>query len=104
MNNYSPADQSYYLVMQNFKSGRQGYVDLDVTLEHVIQGILEGQYNKIAWIAEFNPVEGWSKPVTEDIAQIIFARHSDEPFSNHVADFLEKHLSDGIAVQLRRAA
>ena len=89
-------DQNIYLVMDDL--GRLGRVwreaDIDRTeLETVIQDLLEGQYKSPVGVFGFNPFEGWSRDVSEDVAQEIRRRcdlqAQDVPSA--LQDFVERH-------------
>jgi hypothetical protein len=64
-------DQDVYLVVDDL--GRLGRVwreaDFEATdFETVVGDLLEGQYKNPIGIFCFNPAEGWSKDVSEDVA------------------------------------
>jgi ElaB/YqjD/DUF883 family membrane-anchored ribosome-binding protein len=70
-------DQNIYLVIDDF--GRLGRVwreaDVENTdLETVIQNMLRGEYSNPVGVFGFNPFEGWSRDVSEDVAQEIRRR------------------------------
>jgi hypothetical protein len=85
----------YYLVMDDL--GRLGRVwretDERTELETVIQDLLEGQYKSPVGVFGFNPFEGWSRDVSEDVAQEIRRRcdlqAQDVPSA--LQDFVERH-------------
>jgi hypothetical protein len=90
------SDQNIYLVIDDF--GRLGRVwreaDVERTdLETVIQDLLEGQYKSPVGVFGFNSVEGWSRDVSEDVAQEIRRRcdlqAQDVPST--LQDFVERH-------------
>jgi len=89
-------DQNIYLVLDDL--GRIGRVwretDAEATdLETVIHDLLEGQYANPVGVFGFNPMEGWSQDVSEDVAQEIRRRCdlqlTDVPSS--IQDFVERH-------------
>jgi hypothetical protein len=89
-------DHKIYLVMDDL--GRLGRVwreaDAERTdLETVIQDLLEGQYKSPVGVFGFNPFEGWSRDVSEDVAQEIRRRcdlqAQDVPSA--LQDFVERH-------------
>jgi hypothetical protein len=68
--------------------------DVEATeLERVIQDLLDGQYKDPVRVIGFNPAEGWSQDVSEDVAQELRRRcdlqFSDVPSS--IQDFVERH-------------
>jgi hypothetical protein len=90
------SDHNIYLVMDDF--GRLGRVwreaDVERTdLETVIQDLLEGQYKSPVGVLGFNSFEGWSRDVSEDVAQEIRRRcdlqAQDVPSA--LQDFVEQH-------------
>lgn len=89
-------DQNIYLVIDDF--GRLGRVwreaDVERTdLETVIEDLLSGQYSNPVGVFGFNPFEGWSRDVSEDVAQEIRRRcdlqAQDVPST--LQDFVERH-------------
>jgi hypothetical protein len=89
-------DQNVYLVVEDL--GRLGRVwreaDVEATdLETVIQDLLEGQYKDPVRVIGFNPMEGWSQDVSEDVAQELRRRCdlqlTEVPAS--IQDFVEQH-------------
>jgi hypothetical protein len=89
-------DQDVYLVMDDL--GRFGRVwrevDAETTdFETVVLDLLEGQYKNPIGIFCFNPVEGWSRDVSEQIAAELRRRCDlqmrDVPPS--IEDFVQRH-------------
>jgi hypothetical protein len=73
----SGTDRNIYLVVDDL--GRHGRVWREVDAEHtdletVITDLLDGQYSNPVHVFGFNPVEGWSRDVSEDVAQEIRRR------------------------------
>jgi hypothetical protein len=93
-------DQDIYLVVDDF--GRLGRAwreaDIEQTeLETVIQDLLSGQYHNPIGVFGFNPFEGWSRDVSEDVAQELRRRCdlqlTDLPSS--IQGFVERHEGRG---------
>jgi hypothetical protein len=89
-------DQDIYLVVDDL--GRLGRVwrepDVAATdCETVVMDLLDGQYKNPIGIFAFNPVEGWSRDVSEDVARELRRRCDlqlrDAPSS--IQDFVERH-------------
>jgi hypothetical protein len=91
-----PNDVDVYLVLDDFGHplGRawcetdEEHTDRDTLLRH----LMEGQYRNPVRVVSFNTVEGWSRDVSEDIAedlQQLCASRDEVPHS--VADFVETH-------------
>jgi hypothetical protein len=85
-----------YLVMGDL--GRLGRVWREADAEHtdletVIRELVEGQYKIPVGVFGFNPFEGWSRDVSEDVAQEIRRRcdlqAQDVPSA--LQDFAERH-------------
>jgi hypothetical protein len=92
----SGADQNIYLVVDDL--GRHGRVwretDAERTdLETVITDMLDGQYSSPVAVYGFNPGEGWSRDVSEDIAREIRRRCDPKGYDVPPAlqDFVEDH-------------
>ncbi|WP_271604938.1 hypothetical protein [Bradyrhizobium sp. CCBAU 11434] len=68
----------------------------------LIKDLLAGQYNQALRVVAFNPVEGWSRDASEDVArdveQYIAARSHD--VSRGLRGFVESHLGRAIGAQL----
>jgi len=67
-------DQDVYLVLDDF---RDWHVQVwretdfeDTDLETLVEHLLEGQYSNPVRIVAFNTAEGWSRDVSEEVAQI----------------------------------
>ena len=66
-------DQDAYLVMDDF-GGRLGFAWRETApdstdFETVISDLLDGQYSNPVRVVGFNTAEGWSRDVSEDVAQ-----------------------------------
>jgi hypothetical protein len=90
-------DQDVYLVLDDF-GGRLGraWRETDEALTDratVITDLLVGQYSNPVRVITFNTVEGWSRDVSEDIAdelaQLIAAKDLEMPPS--LEDFIDRH-------------
>ena len=74
-------DRDIYLVLEDF-GARAGCAwretdEADTELEGVLQNLLSGQYAYPVRIVSFNPVEGWSRDVTSDVADALAQRAAD---------------------------
>ena len=72
------ADRDVYLVLDDF-GGRLGRVwretdEANTDRAAVIRGLLEGQYANPVRVIAFNAAEGWSRDVTDDIADELRGR------------------------------
>jgi hypothetical protein len=89
-------DRDIYLVLDDF-GGRLGRAwretdEASADRAAVIRGLLEGQYADPVRIIAFNTAEGWSRDVTDDIADELRERGEEVPAS--LSDFLERHDHD----------
>jgi hypothetical protein len=100
--------QNVYLVVDDL--GRFGRIwreaDYEATdYETVVMDLLDGQYKNPIGVFCFNTAEGWSRDVSEDIAQEIRRRCDlqlrDVPGS--IVDFVERHEGQGRQFTLRLA-
>lgn len=89
-------DQTVYLVLDDFgRHGRAwretGVEDTDV--QTVITDLLDGQYNNPVRVVGFNTAEGWSRDVSDDIAEEIARRCGlqGEEVPANLQDFVDRH-------------
>ena len=74
-------DVTVYLVLNDFGALGRAYVETDeanASERDVISNIGRGQYSKPIRVVAFNTAEGWSRDVTEDIAQALLERDASE--------------------------
>ncbi len=90
------ADQDIYLVLDDF-GGRIGRTWREVAEEDtgrttLIADLLKGQYSNPARVIAFNAAEGWSRDVTDDIAEELRQRCSDlDEVPETLQEFLDSH-------------
>ena len=95
-------DRDFYIVLQDFSRGA-AFCETDEGIDHdtIISELLSGQYGRVLRVVAFNPVEGWSRDASEDIAYELEARIADRSeVSEALADFIEGQLGRRIGVQL----
>ena len=97
-------DRDVYLVLEDFGPLGCAWREMDdaetdrVTL---IRYLLEGQYENPIRIVAFNTVEGWSRDVTEDIANELQDVCSDRgELSASIEEFIQEHATRKPARQL----
>ena len=89
-------DRDIYLVLDDF-GDRLGWAwpetDVaDTDRATVIRHLLEGQYSSPVRIVAFNPAEGWSRDVTEDIAAELAQACADRgEIRRSIVDFIADH-------------
>jgi len=79
------------------------WADFEATdYETVVMDLLEGQYKYPISIFCFNPVEGWSRDVSEDIAQEPRRRRDVQLWElpSSIQDFVERHEGNAFKEQL----
>jgi hypothetical protein len=72
---FYPIDASQFVVTRDF--GNLGFESVshpEWTRESIVRDIIELQIDRVASVSEFNPVEGWSKDITDDIREAVEAR------------------------------
>ncbi|MEY9466263.1 hypothetical protein ABH973_006676 [Bradyrhizobium ottawaense] len=99
-------DRDIYLVLEDF-GARAGCAwretdEADTDLETVLRDILSGQYTYPLRIVCFNPVEGWSRDATPDIADALAERaaNADAEISPALQDFINANVTRPFNVQL----
>jgi hypothetical protein len=101
-----PADQldrDMYLVLEDFSSGPAWReTDEDRTdYRTLISDLLAGQYDHPLRVVAFNPLEGWSRDASEDVAQELELRISEgHEVTEPVREFIERFTGRPIGVQL----
>ena len=97
-------DRDMYLVLEDFCSGA-AWRETDETATDfptLIDYLLTGQYDQPLRVVAFNPVEGWSRDVSEEVAQELARRAAEEgrEISEMLQWFIESHTGRAIGVQL----
>lgn len=88
-------DRDIYLVLDSF--GELGLawretVTADTVRSTLVRDLLDGQYEDPVRIVAFNTTEGWSRDVTEEIADELQEYCADlDEIPTYLQDFLERH-------------
>ncbi|WP_439357849.1 hypothetical protein [Bradyrhizobium sp. DASA03007] len=97
-------DKDFYLVLEDFRGGA-AFRETDEGIDRatLINDLLSGEYDQVLRVVAFNPVEGWSRDASEDIARELERRIAaeDHEVSEAVKDFIEGQLGRKIGVQLK---
>jgi hypothetical protein len=96
-------DKDFYLVLEDFRAGSSfRETDEGITYISLIDDLLTGEYSQVLRVVAFNPIEGWSRDASEDVAEAleahIMAERRDVPES--LRDFIEGQLGRKLGQQL----
>jgi len=91
-------DVTVHIVLNDFGNLGRAYVETDEAEADewtVVSNIMDGQYSNPARVVAFNIAEGWSRDVTESIAQAVLERgRSENHFSKAAKEFVERTLGE----------
>jgi hypothetical protein len=96
-------DQDVYLVLDDFRDWHaQVWRETDVEdtdLEKLIEDLLDGQYSNPVRIVAFNTAEGWSRDVSEEVAQILSQRCAEQrrDLVSSVQEFVDRYQNPRLA-------
>lgn len=96
-------DKDFYFVLEDFPGGAAfRETDEGITYVSLIDDLLTGQYGQVQRIVAFNPVEGWSRDASGDIAEALEAHIAAErrEVSEDLRDFIEGQLGRKLGSQL----
>lgn len=96
-------DKDFYLVLEDFRGGPAfRETDEGITYVKLINDLLGGQYDNVLRVVAFNPVEGWSRDASEQIANALDQRVAGEGWevSDSLRDFIEGQTGRKIGQQL----
>jgi hypothetical protein len=87
-----------HIVLNDFGKLGRAYVETDEAEADewtVVSNIMDGEFSNPARIVAFNIAEGWSRDVTEAIAQAVLERgRSENHFSKAAKEFVERTLGE----------
>jgi hypothetical protein len=85
-----------YIVLNDFGKLGRAYVETDETEADewtIVSKIIDGEYSNPARVVAFNIAEGWSRDVTEAIAEAVAERgRSENHFGKAAKEFIERTL------------
>lgn len=89
-------DSDVYLVLDDFGHRGRSWRETDEETADraaLVRALLEGQYNAPVRVVSFNIAEGWSRDVSEEIADEITQAcpNADENIPAELEDFVERH-------------
>jgi len=93
-------DVTVYLVVNDFGQLGKAYVETDIAeadREAIIRNFISGQYSNALCVVAINTAEGWSRDVSEDIANEVLERafDADENLSEDTKRFIDRHVRPG---------
>src|SRR5262245_31441220 len=93
-------DVTVHIVLNDFGRLGRAYVETDEAEADewtIVSNIVSGEYSNPVRVVAFNIAEGWSRDVTEDIAQAVIGRGRSENQLNKVAkEFVERTLGESV--------
>jgi hypothetical protein len=95
-----PDDVTVYLVVNDFGQNGRAFVETDVAeadRETVLRNFISGQYSNALRVIAFNTAEGWSRDVSEDIADELLQRafDADDNLGEDTKRFIDRHMRPG---------
>jgi hypothetical protein len=96
-------DRDMYLVLEDFRTGPAWReTDEDRTdFRTLISDLLTGQYDHPLRVVAFNPLEGWSRDASADVAEELEQRVAEGyEVTEAVREFIERFTGRPIGVQL----
>jgi hypothetical protein len=89
-------DVTVHIILNDFGKLGRAYVETDEAQADewtIVSNIAKGEYSNPVRVVAFNVAEGWSRDVTEDIAQAVIELGTREShFSKSASDFVERTL------------
>ncbi len=96
-------DKDFYLVLEDFRTGPSfRETDEGITYMKLIDDLLTGQYENVLRVVAFNPIEGWSRGASEDVANALETHIAAEgrEVSEAMRGFIEGQTGRRIGQQL----
>ena len=105
-------DRDVYLVLDDFGRLGRAWRETDegsTDRAALVEDLLEGQYNSPVRVIAFNTAEGWSRDVSEEIAEALVEACAsyDQDIPAALEDFIDQHRMpwpEQLALPLRRTA
>jgi hypothetical protein len=93
-------DVTVYLVVEDFGDLGQAFRETDLAEadhETMVRNIISGEYGNPLRVVAFNTVEGWSRDVSEDIANEVLDRtyYTDATLGLGTRRFIDSHVTPG---------
>jgi hypothetical protein len=97
---YPENDVTAYIVVEDFGDLGQAFRETDIAdadFDTMVRNIISGEYRNPLRVVAFNTVEGWSRDVSEDIANEVLDRIYDADATLGVGTkrFIDLHVPPG---------
>jgi hypothetical protein len=95
-----PDDVTVYLVVNDFGKFGRAFVETDLAesdRETVLRNFISGQSSNALRVIAFNTAEGWSRDVSEEIADELLQRacDADDTLGEDTKRFIDRHMTPG---------
>ena len=95
-----PNDVTVYLVEEDFGHLGRAYRETDAAeadRETIVRNFISGQYRNAVRVVAFNTAEGWSRDVSENIANAVLdqAYDADDTLSEDTKRFIDRRVTAG---------
>jgi hypothetical protein len=95
-----PHDVTVFLVEEDFGHLGRAYRETDAAeadRETIVRNFISGQYRDAVRVVAFNTAEGWSRDVSEDVANAVLDQvyDADETLSEDTKRFIDRHVTPG---------
>jgi hypothetical protein len=92
-----PDDVTAYLVVEDFGDLGRAFRETELAeadLDTIVRNMISGEYRDPLRVVAFNAVEGWSRDVSEDVANEVIDRayDADSTLSTGAKRFVGRHL------------
>jgi hypothetical protein len=95
-----PNDVTVYLVEEDFGHLGRAYLETDAAeadRQTIVRNFISGQYRNAVRVVAFNTAEGWSRDVSQDIANAVLDQtyDADDTLSEDTKRFIDRHVTAG---------
>jgi hypothetical protein len=93
-------DVTVYIVVEDYGDLGRAFRETDIAeadFETMVRNIISGEYRNPLRVVAFNTVEGWSRDVSEDIANEVLDRtcYTDATLGLGTQRFIDSHVTPG---------
>src|SRR6516165_894478 len=95
-----PNDVTVYLVEEDFGHLGRAYLETNAAeadRQTIVRNFISGQYRNAVRVVAFNTAEGWSRDVSQDIANAVLDQtyDADDTLSEDTKRFIDRHVTAG---------